>query len=192
MASLEQLLADLTSGQDARAEAAVPALTVHGHSAVQRLIELSASPIADYRWWAIRALAAFPHAEAQDQMTASLTDNDSSVRQCAALALKFQPSPSATDQLIEQLASEDQLLARLASDALAAIGSAAVPQLSLAAKHEDPQIRIQAVRALALMEAPEAIAPLFKSIDDPSSMVNYWAEEGLDRLGIGMVFFNPS
>lgn len=192
MASLEQLLADLTSGQDARAEAAVPALTVHGQSAVQALIELTTSPIADYRWWAVRALAVFPHQQASQQLVLALEDKDSSVRQAAALGLKIQPTTAATKALIGQLNSKDQLLARLASDALAAIGSEAVAALSQAADDENPRIRIQAVRALALMEEPEAIAPLFQSIDDPSSMVTYWAEEGLDRLGIGMAFFNPS
>ena len=184
-------MADLTSGQDARAEAAVPALTVHGQSAAQALIELTNSPIADHRWWAIRALASFPQTEAGNQLIASLQDTDLSVRQCAALALKFQPTPSAIAPLIAQLDSKDQLLARLASDALAAVGAPAVAELSQAASHDDPRIRIQAVRALALMEEPEAIAPLFQSIDDPSSMVTYWAEEGLDRLGIGMAFFKP-
>jgi HEAT repeat protein len=192
LASLEQLLADLTSGDDARAEAAVPALTVHGDSAIAALKELLGSPIADRRWWATRALVAFPQEEAHQSLLESIADPDPSVRQCAALGLKEHPLAAGIGPLIGQLDSQDLLLARLASDALAELGKAAVPELEMASRHPNPSIRIQAVRALALMEEPEAIGPLFKAIDDPSTMVTYWAELGLDRLGIGMAFFNPS
>jgi HEAT repeat protein len=192
VASLEQLLSDLTSGDDARAEAAVPALTVHGQPAIQALRELQTSPIADRRWWATRALSAFPQPEARHQLIEALSDHELDVRQCAALGLKHQPTDEAIEPLIVQLEEDDQLLTRLASDALAEIGASAVPRLSQISQHPNPKIRIQAVRALALMEEPEAVGPLFECIDDPSSMVTYWAEQGLDRLGIGMSFFNPS
>ena len=192
MASLEQLLADLTSGDDARAEAAVPALTMHGSAGIDALHKLQSSPLTDYRWWATRALSAFPQPKAHHHLINALADQDNSVRQCAALGLKLRPLPEALEALIDQLGSQDQLLARLASDALSELGAMAVPSLENAAKHPDPNVRIQAVRAMALMEQPEAIGPMFNAIDDPSTMVTYWAELGLDRLGIGMVFFNPS
>lgn len=192
MATLEQLLADLTSGDDARAEAAVPALTMHGTTAIDSLHDLQTSPLTDYRWWAARALAAFSQPQAHHFLVEALGDQDNSVRQCAALGLKHRPTLEALDPLIGQLGSKDQLLARLVSDALAELGAAAVPALAEAAQHPDPSVRIQAVRALALMEEPDAIGPMFKAIDDPSSLVTYWAEQGLDRLGIGMSFFNPS
>lgn len=188
---MEQLLSDLTSGDDARAEAAVPALTVHKKEAIEALHSLLHSPIDDQRWWATRALSAFPQPKARELLTEALSDPDPSIRQCAALGLSKQPTEHAIQPLITQLEYEDQLLNRLAADALAAIGAAAIPDLSRAAKHPDARVRIQAVRAMALMEAPEAIGPLFKAIEDPSTMVTYWAEEGLDRLGIGMSFFNP-
>ena len=191
MATLEQLKSDLTSGDDARAEAAVPALTMHGQAAIEALAELQDSPISDHRWWATRALAAFEPEAARLQIISALDDADTAVRQCAAVGLKKRPTAVAIDPLLKLLGSENQLLGRLASDALAAIGSQAIAHLSQAAKDPEPRIRIQAVRALALMEQPEAIGPLFKAIDDPSSIVTYWAERGLDRLGIGMSFFNP-
>ena len=191
MATLEQLLSDLTSGDYARAEAAVPALTLHKKEAIEALTSLLDSPIADQRWWATRALSAFPQPRASQLLTEALSDPDPSIRQCAALGLSKQPTELAIQPLIEQLEYEDQLLNRLAADALAAIGAAAIPELSRASKHPDAKVRIQAVRAMALMESPEAIGPLFKAIEDPSTMVTYWAEEGLDRLGIGMSFFNP-
>ncbi len=191
MANLDQLIADLTSGDDARAEAAVPALTVHGDRALAALLDASDSPIADRRWWIVRALAEFPHEAAGEALIDALSDPDDAVRHCASLGLKQNPRPEAVPVLVDLLGASDRMLSRLAADALAALGAEAVPALDRAARDDDPAVRIEAVRALANMRHPDAIGPLFKSIDDPSSVVTHWAEEGLDRLGIGMEFFSP-
>lgn len=191
MANVDQLIADLTSGDDARAQAAVPALTVHREDAIGALVEALDTPVADQRWWIVRALAEFDHPAARKALARALNDSDSSVQQCAALGLKRNPSAEAIPALIELLSAQDRLLARLAADALAAVGPEVVESLDHAARDSDPAVRIEAVRALAIMGHPDAIGPLFNSIDDPSTMVTHWAEEGLDRLGIGMAFFNP-
>lgn len=191
MAALEQLLADLTSGDDARAAAALPALTVHGDAALEGLLALLQAPLADHRWWACRALAAFASPLARSALLAALHDPAIGVRQCAALALCHNPSPEAVPQLMGLLDDDDRLLARLASCALAAVGQPAVAALSQAAFEASPTARIEAVRALAAIDHPEVIGPLFALIDDPSSLVRHWAEEGLDRLGLGMAFFPP-
>jgi HEAT repeat protein len=192
MAELDQLLEDLTSEDEDRAQAAIPALSVHGPAAVQLLTQVLDSPIADRRWWATYALSVFKaDPQAQNAIIRMLRDPDNAVQQCAALALKHNPSPDALGPLLHSLRSKDRLTARLSGDALAALGSASVPQLAEASKDPSPAVRIEAVRALAEMRHPDAIGPLFKCIDDPSSVVTHWAEEGLDRLGIGMMFFNP-
>ena len=41
------------------------------------------------------------------------------------------------------------------------------------------------------MKDPLAIGALFSVLGDPSSIVTYWAEKGLEDLGVGMVFFQP-
>jgi HEAT repeat protein len=191
MAALEQLLSDLRSGDEDRAEAAIPALKVHGPPAIQALLGLLQSPITDHRWWAARALAEFPTDAARSALIMALDDPQTEVRQCAALALQHNPSPDAITRLIGALHADDRLLARLAGDALSAVGADAVPALAAAAQHDDARVRIEAVRALADMRQGEAIGPLFKAIDDPSSVVQHWAEQGLDALGIGMSFFKP-
>lgn len=192
MADLETLLDDLVSGDEDRAQAAVPALTVHGPKAVQALAGLVRAPVADRRWWAAYALAAFRgDRQAQDLLIQILDDPSDAVRQCAALALKQNPTASAVEPLIRLMKGDDRLAARLAGDALSAVGLAAIPALTQASKDPNPGVRIEAVRALAEMRHPDAIGPLFNCIDDPSSVVCHWAEEGLDRLGIGMMFFNP-
>jgi HEAT repeat protein len=192
MAELDQLLEDLSSEDEDRAQAAIPALSVHGSAAIEALAKLLDSPISDRRWWATYALSAFKaDPEAQTAIIRMLHDSDNAVQQCAALALKHNPSQDGLPALVQALHSTDRLTARLAGDALAALGAPAVPQLAEASKDSSPSVRIEAVRALAEMRHPDAIAPLFKCIDDPSSVVTHWAEEGLDRLGIGMMFFNP-
>jgi hypothetical protein len=41
------------------------------------------------------------------------------------------------------------------------------------------------------MHDPAAISDLFTALDDPSPIVEHWAQRGLDGLGVGMVFFAP-
>ena len=50
MLSLEELLADLTSGDETRAENAVPALVELGEGAFPALRDLLVSPDVDQRW----------------------------------------------------------------------------------------------------------------------------------------------
>jgi HEAT repeat protein len=51
--------------------------------------------------------------------------------------------------------------------------------------------RLKAVRALALLEDQRAIPILFQALDDESALVAHWADEGLQRMGVGMSFFKP-
>jgi len=163
-----------------------------GDNAVERLLSLLEVDIPDHRWWAVRALAAFEQPAAQRGLCRALADrHHAAVRHCAALGLREHPTSEALPLLISALHDEDRFLARLAADALAALGKRAIPELHKASQSSTPAVRIEAVRALARMQEPETIAALFSAIDDPSSIVTYWAEQGLEDLGIGMVFFEP-
>jgi HEAT repeat protein len=51
--------------------------------------------------------------------------------------------------------------------------------------------RLEAARALALIGDSRAIPVLFEALDDQSAYVGFWSDEGLDRMGVGMVFFKP-
>ena len=55
----------------------------------------------------------------------------------------------------------------------------------------DPATRLEAVRALAMIADPRAISALFSLLDSNSSLMAYWAEFGLERMGVGMIFFKP-
>jgi HEAT repeat protein len=191
VAELQFILNELTSGDDDRAEAVVPQVARLGETAVNPLLALLESPLSDHRWWATRALAVIDHPEAQDGIQRALEDHDPSVRQCAALSLRLHPTLSAISTLVNAFHDTDRLVARLAADALVAIGPVAIQALSIAMESPDPAVRIEAVRALAAIDDPRALPALFAALDDPSPLVGYWAEQGLERLGVGMLFFKP-
>ena len=188
----QELLRELQSGDDERSEIAVHQVAELGDRMMPLLLEQLQSPEPDQRWWATAALTHIDREEARIALLDSLNDEDPAVRQCAAFGLRRHPYIEAMPILLDLLADQDRLLARLAADALAALGECAVSPLTETLRSEDAAVRIEATRALASIDDPSVIAPLFAALDDDSSLVTYWAEEGLQRRGVGMVFFKPS
>ncbi len=191
MQGLSSLLSELTSGDDQQAENAVLGLIQLGEPALHALLNLVDHEDSDHRWWAVRTISGFDHPSAGDALCQSLSDPDPGVRYCAAVGLRLIPTPDAIAPLIEALESDDRLFARLAGDALAALGTPAIPALSKSLQSANPAVRGDAARTLALMEVPETISLLFAAAEDPSTMVQHWIEEGINRLGVGMIFFDP-
>lgn len=191
MAILSDLLSDLTSGDDSRAEAAVRQLSELGIQAIPELKRLLTHPQPDVRWWAVWALAGIDDPEVPSLLVDSLQDSDGQVRQCAALALRQQPDPRAIPHLIGSLESEDRLLAHLASAALIAIGAEAVPALLEVMENGPQASRLEAVQALALIGDHRSIPALFQALNEGSALMEYWGNEGLERMGVGMAYFKP-
>jgi HEAT repeat protein len=211
MVDLDALLADLVSGDEERAEAAALALPGIGLDALTALQPLIHSRQADMRWWALRALAGWPPAEGvTHELLAALDDESSQVRQCAAIALASHPGPQALQRLIQALSDRDPLTASLAGNTLIQIGPTAVPALigllqseprrsiasgrrraggTLPGRHE--AARLEAVRALAHIADPRSIPVLMKILGEDSTVMQYWAEQGLGRLGLGMIYIKP-
>jgi len=186
--SLEALLAELTSGDELQAEAAAARLAAFGPAAVKALLARLAASDMDSRWWSVRTLAEIETESARAAVRQALSDPDPSVRQCAALGLRRAVSPSDTEPLLAALGDSDALVRRLAGDALSALGLPAVEFLSAAARSIHPSTRIEAVRALARSRRPEAIPALHSALEDPSALVQHWAERGLEDLGQDMVY----
>lgn len=192
VSTLASLLADLQSGDGERGEAAAAALPAQAEAGLAALAPLLQNPDPETRWWAVRSLAGFLHPKAGELLTAALADGDGSVQQCAALALSQRPHAGAIPALVELLASEDGLLSRLAGDALVAQGGAAVEPLAAALQDSRAQnARVEAARALALIGDTRSIPALFKLLDGESAMLEHWASEGLQKMGVGMSFFKP-
>ncbi len=197
MTSLPDLLNDLTGGDETRAEAAVPALIELGEEAIPALLDLTRSADADHRWWGLRVLAQSPDCQA-GWLAPFLSDSAREVRQCAALGLALKPDEEAIQPLVEALRDEDSMVASLAVNALVKVGGAAVPALIEVVKRRPategvaPQsARIHALRALAEIRDHRAIPIMMKVMDEDSVLLQHWAKEGLERLGLDMVYIKP-
>ena len=151
---------------------------------------------ADRRWWACRALAAVGTAAARELLIAVLEDPDPAVRACAAQGLGELRAEEAVAGLVLRLADSSPLASRVAADGLARIGSPAVPALIAVLQVGEVQARAGAARALSVIRPPDAIADeyiraLCAALDDPSAIVTYYADEALEQMGVGFVFFRP-
>jgi len=190
VSSLQDLLSDLTSGSETRAEKAVPELIDLGQEAISALLDLTRSSEADHRWWGLRVLAQSPHSQAE-WLVPFLNDPAREVRQCAALGLAIKPDESATQTLVQALNDEDSMVNSLAVNALVKIGNAAVPSLIEVVKSAPQSARIHALRALAEIRDHRAIPVMMKVMEEDSALLQHWAKEGLDRLGLDMVYIKP-
>ena len=195
---MQDLLAELTGGDDFRAENSIPAIIALGTSVIPSLVELTRAAEVDSRWWAVRALAASPHTLTGDLLPL-LSDPAPEVRAAAALAICSHPHESAVPSLIQSLADEDQLTAGLAGNALVKIGPPAVPGLlevmntgvESGQNRAPAGIRILVLRALAEIRDHRAIPVMMRSLSEDSAVLQYWAQEGLERLGLDMVYLKP-
>jgi HEAT repeat protein len=188
--TLESLLDDLTSGDETRADAAVAPLIGMGEDALPSLWDLARSPDVDERWWGLRVLAASPLLET-GWLVPFLSDPAPEVRQCAALGLSSKPDERAVEPLVRALGDEDSMVATLAALSLIKIGNPAVPALIDVVKTGPQSQRIHALRALAEIRDHRAIPIMMKVMQEDSALLQHWAQEGLERLGLDMVYIKP-
>lgn len=208
---MQDLLAELTSGDDTRAENSIPALIKLGMAVIPALLDLTHAEEADTRWWAVRALAASPHTRTVDLLPL-LSDSAPEVRAATALALCTHPHEDAVEVLIHALADEDALTAGLAGNALVKIGSPAVPSLlKVMTARVEPGValtgeavskgrnkapagirtRSVALRTLSEIRDHRAIPVMMNCLGEESAVLQYWARAGLERLGLDMVYIKP-
>jgi HEAT repeat protein len=187
---MQRLLKELTSGDDIRAEGAIPALVELGAAVIPSLLDLTHADDVDSRWWAVRALAAFPETQPA-YLIPLLGDSSPEVRAAAALALCSHPHESAVEALTQSLTDNDPLTAGLAVNALGLIGGASVPSLLEVMNHAPTGVRILALRALSEIRDHRAIPMMMKCLGGDSAVLQYWAQEGLTRLGLDMVYVKP-
>lgn len=191
MQCLDFCFSELLSNDDDRAELAAQQISSFGDSALLALQETMTSPNADIRWWSVRSLAEFDSQATNALLIRSLDDSEPNVRQCAAHGLGIQADPNSIPALINALNDEDSLVARLTANALISIGEASVLPLIEFIRTPHSPARFEAMRALALIADERSVPTLFDALDDESILIDYWANDGLERLGIGMTFFSP-
>jgi HEAT repeat protein len=185
------LITEFTCGSDQRAELAALQLSAAGSQNLEIIAELLEHQETEVRWWATRSLADIQNMGTAPLLLKALNDVDPGVQQCAALALRGQPHAQAVPQLVSLLDAEDRLLSRLAGDALIAIGEDAVPALISELDGNSQPAQLEAVRALASIGDTRAIPVLIQVLDQDSAVMGHWAEQGLENMGVGTVFFEP-
>jgi HEAT repeat protein len=161
-----------------------------GEDAFPALRELLKSTDVDDRWWALRTLAQSPQARTE-WLLPLLNDSAAEVRQAAALGLCSHPDETAIRPLIRVLSDADSMVSDLARNALVVIGKPSVPSLLEIPKDAPQRARINALRALAEIGDYSAIPVLMAALEEDSVMLQHWAEEGLERLGLNMVYLKP-
>jgi HEAT repeat protein len=191
MDEIKTLIEDLSSGDETRAEPAVKKLQEIGPEAIPYLQELLNSPDIEARWWAIWALSGIKDDRVPPLLIEKLSDPETSVRQCTALALRQQPDPRAIAPLVSLLGDDDPMTVYLAAAALAGIGEEAVPTLLDLLKSSPLAVRLEILRALSSIGDVRSIPALFEILESDSVLMEYWANEGLDNMGVGMNFFDP-
>ena len=91
------------------------------------------------------------------------------------------------------------MTASLAANALVRAGSMAVPALIDAVKRRPEPVegigrqsqRIHSLRALAEIRDHRAIPVMMQVMQEDSALLQHWAQEGLERLGLDMVYIKP-
>jgi HEAT repeat protein len=189
--ALRGFLEAVAAGDDASTEEAAQALGCLGDAVLFALRDLLGDADTDRRWWAARALAAVATPTARELLVAALDDSDASVRACAAQGLGELGAREAVAELVRRLADASPFVARIAADGLARIGAPAVPALIVALRDGDVQTRTGAARALSLIRPQEAVPALCAALDDTSAAVAYYAEEALEKMGVGLALFWP-
>ena len=191
MSELQDLLNELTSGDEERAEKSVASLVELGEDVIPSLMDLSLSADVDTRWWAVRTLAQSPHCRTEWLIPFLESDPSPEVRQCAALGLAGKADESATQSLVHALNDADSMVGSLSATALVKIGGAAVPSLIETVKAGKQSARILALRALAEIKDHRAIPIMMEVMQEDSSLLQHWAQEGLERLGLDMIYIKP-
>ncbi len=191
MSSLVNLIEDLISGDEVRAENAASQLAQLGGAAIPALEALLKSSNADHRWWAVRTLAQVSEMDA-DCFIDALEDVSAEVRQAAALALAAHPAEKAAPALVRALNYDDALVQTLAANALSAIGKPVVPMLIDEFPRASASVKIHLMRVLADVRDPRAIPVMMKAMDDDSAILHHWCEIGLQQLGLDMVYLKLS
>jgi len=191
VSNLQALLGELLSGDESRAENAVPVLIELGEDAIPALMDLTRSPDVDSRWWALRTLAQSPHLQTEWLIPFLLNDSAPEVRQCAALGLGTKADENAIQPLVQALSDADSMVGNLAMNALVKIGKESVPSLIECVKNRSQSARILALRALAEIKDHRAIPVMMQVMDEESVLLQHWAKAGLERLGLDMVYIKP-
>lgn len=185
---MQEWLAALARQDDDEAERLSAQLTPADEAA---LLQLSAGPDEDGRWWAVRGLALVGGAACAPLLATRLQDAQPSVRAAAALAIAHLHDrlPAAATPYLNDvallLADEQGYVRQAAADSLALCGDDGIPALGSVLRlstHEGARTR--AAAALRKIASMKSAAILYALLNDDNHLVRAYAYEGLDEMGL--------
>ena len=175
----------LTNRRGAPSELRI-ALTALGVPAIPTIMRALAAPEAEVRLIATQAVAEIGGPSAVVPLGSMLTDNSVAVRRVAADALRGSADERVLPQVAAALGDEDWRVYHAARDALASVGTPAIPVLIDALGDENPRVSSMAQQALARIGA--ATLPALKvALTSPSEVRAHWAAIAMGEIGYDAV-----
>jgi HEAT repeat protein len=177
----------IAAGEDELTEQAVSTLAATDEPAL--LAQLGQRD-REVRWWAIRALAHCGTTAAIPALLNALSDADPSLRAVAALTLGhlYQPERPNAEQVVTHLAThladDDGSVRQTAADALVHCGDTVVPVLATVLRGDHQGARTRAAYALSKLASMPAAITLYHCLNDSNYMVQTYAYETLDKMGL--------
>lgn len=177
----------IATGDDEQTEQAVSALTTTDEPALMAQLSRGDSEV---RWWVLRALAHCGTAAAIPALFTALDDADEGARAVAALTLGhlYRPEHPNAEQVLAHLAihlaDADGSVRQAAADALIRCGDAAAPVLANVLRGDHQGARTRAAYALSKLASIPAAIVLYPCLNDPNYMVQTYAYETLDKMGL--------
>lgn len=177
------LVGALADGENpGRRNAALEALTRCGRVAVPALVEASFDPDVDVRKQVVDALAGIGDESAAGRLASLLGDPDANVRGAAADALGAVGDESAVEPLLRTARDDAEKLVRLSALRALARLEAPAAVADLASAFSDPLLCGAAYALLGASADPGALEVLVKGLGDPARSAREAAMEALVRL----------
>lgn len=172
-------------------QAAIGALTAIGNPAVNALGRCLDEPSLEVQEAASQILATIGDEQVFEPLVKVLASKDWIIRMHAAKALGRIGDPRAVPALLPLLQDKVKAVREESAGALAAIGTASIPSLVQALRHEDWLVRLHAVESLGKLRSPDAVEPLlFVLFNDRDSAVREDVVRALGDIGhVGAVDF---
>lgn len=165
-------------------QAAIGALTSIGEPAVEALGRCLNEESLQVQEAASEILAGIGDGRVFDPLVKALGSTDWIVRMHAIKALGRIGEPEAVPALVPLLQDKVKAVREEAAGALAAIGTASIPSLVQALRHEEWLVRLHAVEALGKLKSPDAVEPLlFALFNDHDSAIKEDVVRALGDIG---------
>jgi HEAT repeat protein len=165
-------------------QAAIGALASIGEPSVEVLGRCLQDESLEVQEAASQILAGIGDDRVFEPLVEALGSPDWIVRMHAAKALGRMREPEAVPALVPLLQDKVKAVREETAGALAAIGTASIPSLVAALRHDEWLVRLHAVEALGKLRTPEAVEPLlFALFNDRDSAIREDVVRALGDIG---------